>query len=101
MGTYLLAKMLEELSLSVATSLAFAAAVFYSVRYVGSFALFWLTCLLTHAVGVALSYTISALSPTMDLANAAMPAFITAQLFLAGQLATLDSIPAWWRWAST
>ena len=50
------------------------------------------------AVGIVLAYLIAALSPNMDVANAALPAFVVTLLFFAGQLMTIDSIPAWWQW---
>ncbi len=86
--------------MSIMASAALASAIFYSVHYQGQFALFWLTCFVTHAVGVALSYLVAALVPTMDMANALLPAYITGLLFLAGQLATIDSIPVYWVWFS-
>ena len=49
-------------------------------------------------VGIALAYFISALSPNIDVANAAVPAFVTVMLFFAGNIIRLSDIPAYWKW---
>lgn len=50
--TYLCAKMLDELTIAVAASLAFSCIVFYGVRFQGSLVLFWLVYLTTLAIGI-------------------------------------------------
>jgi hypothetical protein len=57
-----------------------------------------LVYLFTLANGVTLGYLVAAISPNLDVANAALPALVTVMLFFAGQLAVLDSIPNYWSW---
>ena len=64
----------------------------------GSYALFWLVYYCTLAVGIVLAYTIAALSPNLDVANAALPTLVVTFLFFAGLLLRWESIPDWWRW---
>lgn len=66
----------------------------------GSFLLFWAVYTLTLATGIAVGYLMAALSPNMDVANAALPAYVTTLLFFAGQLCTYDAMPAYWGWYS-
>lgn len=50
--------------------------VYFPVKLSGSWALFFLTYYCTMATGIALAYFISALSPNMEVANAAVPAYV-------------------------
>lgn len=47
-----------------------------------------------------LAYFIAALSPNIDVANSALPAYVTVQLFFVGLFIPHDAIPAYWRWFS-
>lgn len=67
------------------------------MRLQGSFLVFWLTYLATLCVGIALAYTIAALSPTMDVANAALPTYVGSLAFVSGFLIRFDDMPAAWR----
>ncbi|GFR48683.1 hypothetical protein Agub_g10638 [Astrephomene gubernaculifera] len=98
--TYLAAKLLEELFLTVIITLIFSAYVFYGLQLQGQWVVFWLVYFVDLMVGIVLAYLIAALSPNMDVANAALPGFVVTLLFFAGQLMTLDSIPDWWQWYS-
>ncbi|GIL78523.1 hypothetical protein Vretifemale_7939, partial [Volvox reticuliferus] len=98
--TYLAAKLLEELLLSLILTLVLSTYVFYGLQLRGTWVVFWLVYFVDLSVGVVLAYLIAALSPNMDVANAALPAFVVTLLFFAGQLITLDSIPDWWQWYS-
>ncbi|EFJ42159.1 hypothetical protein VOLCADRAFT_107413 [Volvox carteri f. nagariensis] len=98
--TYLAAKLVEELLLSLIITLAFSAYVFYGVQLQGSWVVFWLVYFVDLSVGIVLAYLVAALSPNMDVANAALPGFVVTLLFFAGQLMTVDSIPDWWQWYS-
>jgi len=97
---YLFAKIFEEVSLAACTSVVFSAVVFYAVKYQGSFALFWIVYYITLCNGIVLAYLIAALSPNMDVANAALPVYVTTLLFFAGQLITMSAMPAYWKWYS-
>ncbi|KXZ50089.1 hypothetical protein GPECTOR_18g66 [Gonium pectorale] len=98
--TYLAAKLVEELLLSVVITLVFSAYVFYGLQLQGQWVVFWLVYFVDLSVGIVLAYLVAALSPNMDVANAALPGFVVTLLFFAGQLMTVDSIPAWWQWYS-
>ena len=45
----------------------------------------------------ALAYAIAALSPTMDVANAALPTYVGSLAFVSGSLIRFDDLPAAWR----
>lgn len=45
-----------------------------------------------------LAYTVASLSPNMDVANAALPAYVVTLLFFAGFLLRWDDIPNYWIW---
>ena len=47
-----------------------------------------------------LAYLIAALSPNMDTANAALPAYVTTLLFFSGFLIVWPQIPKYWIWAA-
>ncbi len=49
---------------------------FFPTQMSGSFALYFLTYFFTMAVGISAAYFIAALSPNMDVANAAVPAYM-------------------------
>lgn len=55
--------------------------VFWAVQFKGSFALFWLTQYCTFSIGIVLGYFIAAISPNMDVANAALPAYVVTLMF--------------------
>ena len=48
----------------------------------------------------ALGYFIAAVSPNMDVANAALPAYVTVLLFFVGLLLRPQDQPSYWRWFS-
>lgn len=63
------------------------------------------TCVLSSAAAAAmttavLAYFVAALSPNMDVANAALPTYVTSLLFFGGFLFTFDKMPVWWKWYS-
>lgn len=47
-----------------------------------------------------LAYFIAALSPNMDVANAALPTYVAGLLFFCGFLIRFDDMPAYWEWYS-
>eukprot|EP00775_Hariotina_reticulata_P005937 gene5937-6176_t len=98
--TYLAHKMCEELVINTLASLAISAIVFYGVQLQGSFVLFWLIYLLTSTVGVVLAYFVAAVSPNMDVANAALPTYVAILLYFGGFMITFDKMPPWWKWFS-
>lgn len=96
--TYLTFKVVEEVVLAVVSSVAFSLLVFYLVKLQGSFFPVWIVFLVTQLVGVVLAYLIAAISPNMDTANAALPAYVTTLLFFSGFLITWAKIPKYWIW---
>ena len=46
-----------------------------------------------------LAYVIAALSPNMDVANGALPAFVVIMLFFVGLLIRPQDQPAYWHWS--
>eukprot|EP00887_Chlorella_sp_A99_P000295 scaffold13.g295.t1 len=99
-ATYLALKIVEELIIAFFVSLVFANLIFWLVQLQGSFALFWMVYFITLSIGITLGYTIAALSPNMDVANAALPAYTTVLLFFAGFLLRSEQMPAYWKWFS-
>jgi hypothetical protein len=45
-----------------------------------------------------LAYFIAGMSPNMDVANAALPAYVVTLLFFGGFLLRWDDIPNYWKW---
>ena len=97
---YLGYKLTTELVVATATSLPVTAAMFYGAALHGSYAYFWLVFLFSLAVGVAAGYLVAAASPSMDVANAALPTWACVNLFFVGQLIRFDDMPRAWRWYS-
>ncbi len=52
----------------------------------------------TLSFGIVLAYFIAAMSPNMDVANAALPTYVVTLLFFAGFLLRFNDIPEYWRW---
>lgn len=40
------------------------------------------------------------MSPNIDVANAALPAYVVTLLFFAGLLIRVDEMPEYWKWYS-
>lgn len=96
--TYLSSKMIEELGIALMTSLIFSNVVFWPIRLQGQWVLFWLIYFATLACGIVVAYFVAALSPNMDVANAALPSYVVTLLFFSGFLLRWDDIPVWWQW---
>ena len=54
----------------------------------------------TRSGRAALGYFIAAVSPNMDVANAALPAYVTVLLFFVGLLLRPQDQPRYWHWFS-
>lgn len=96
--TYLLYKIIEELGVALFSSLIFSNVVFWPIKLQGTWVLFWLVYYATLACGIVLAYCVAALSPNMDIANAALPSYVVTLLFFAGFLLRWVDIPKWWQW---
>lgn len=94
--TYLCAKILEELGIALIASLIFSNVVFWAVKFHGDYVIFWLLYLTTLAIGIVVAYFIAALSPNIDVANAALPCYVTTLIFFSGLLIRWSQIPDWY-----
>ena len=99
-ASYLAAKMLGEGVVYVFVSIAVTAMVWWpcALDGRGDYLAFWAGNLVTTLSGVALGYAVAALSPSMGVANAALPAYVTMLLFFVGLLLPSRSIPKMWVW---
>jgi hypothetical protein len=79
-------QMLEELGVALVVSLVFSNVVFWPIKLQGSWVVFWLVYFTTLSTGIVLAYFVAALSPNMDVANAALPAYVVTLLFFAGKI---------------
>ena len=100
-ASYLFYKVLEEFLVTVPVSLVFSAGIYYGIGLHGSFGLFWLLNLLVSNIGIILAYLVASIAPTVDFANAALPAYVAMSLFFIGLLVPYESIPLYWRWYSS
>ncbi|CAK0786885.1 hypothetical protein CVIRNUC_010099 [Coccomyxa viridis] len=96
--TYLLYKMVEELTMAVLMSVGFAVPVFYACQMQGSFFVFWLSWLISLADGIAFAYGAAAVSPTIDIANCVMLTYPTVLCFAGGYILRWADIPRYWSW---
>lgn len=53
-----------------------------------------------HIVFAVLAYFVAALAPSMDVANAALPVYVSTLLYFGGFLFTFSTMPPWWKWYS-
>ncbi|EIE18756.1 ABC family transporter: multidrug, partial [Coccomyxa subellipsoidea C-169] len=96
--TYLVAKLLEEVIVALVQSLIMSCIVFFPLALAGSWSLFWYTYFQTTVIGILLAYIIAALSPNMDVANGALPAYVVILLFFVGLLIRPQDQPSYWHW---
>lgn len=66
----------------------------------GSFAVFYFTYLVSLSIGIILAYAVASASPNMDVANAALPAYVVTLLFFGGFLIRFPDMPRGWIWYS-
>lgn len=99
--TYLVAKILEEMILASVVSVVLAAIVWVVTDLTVDFWVFWVVYLGTLFNGIALAFIIASVSPTIDFANAALPAYTVTLLFFAGLLIRREDMPRWWKWYSS
>lgn len=97
--TYLVWKVLEEGLMSLITSTVFCCATFWAVDLQGSFGLFWITYYLSAMSGIILAYLFASACPNLEVANAALPTYVTIQLFFGGLFITDGNVPPGWKWA--
>jgi hypothetical protein len=98
--TYLVCKILEEVFIALLNSIVYVCIVWWTLQLQGSFALFWLAYFVTLSCGIVLAYFIAAMSPNLDVANAALPTYVVTLLFFGGFLIRYEDIPNYWKWYS-
>lgn len=98
--TSLAGKMFDELVINAIVAAPVTAAAFYVIKLQGSFGLFYCVYYATLCVGIVLAYFVAAMSPNMDVANAALPVYVSTLLYFGGFLFTFSAMPPWWAWYS-
>ncbi|KIZ07852.1 hypothetical protein MNEG_0105 [Monoraphidium neglectum] len=96
-STYLMMKMIEEIGIAIVGSIMMAVIVYFGAKMQGSFLVVWMVYFATLCVGITMAYSISALCPTIDVANAALPTYVATLTFVSGFIIRFDNIPVWWR----
>lgn len=96
--TFLSYLMMEEALIAIPVTLAINTVMWFALKLAGSFILWWLSFFITYIAGITVSYAICSISPSINVANAAVPVFGVICLFFSGFLIRLDSIGWWWRW---
>ncbi|PSC72752.1 P-loop containing nucleoside triphosphate hydrolase isoform B [Micractinium conductrix] len=99
--TYLVYKVTEEVAVGTLPAVAYSALVFYLVRLQGSFLLFFLIYYVSMCVAISLSLLAGAISPTVDVAGAVLPAYATTLMFFSGFVIPWSQLPSYWRWYAT
>lgn len=51
-------------------------------------------------IGIVLAYFVAGASPTMDVANAVLPTYVTFLLFFGGFILDFRTMPSYWKWFS-
>jgi ABC-type multidrug transport system ATPase subunit len=98
--TYYMSKFIEESIICVITSLIFSLMIFFPLKLQGSFFVFLAAYFLTTMIGIVLAYTVAAIAPNMEAANAMLPAYVTVCMFFGGLFIVFDEIPDGWYWFS-
>ena len=98
--TYLVWKVLEEGLMALLTTTVYCCATYFAIGMQGTFGYYWLTYYLSSVAGIILAYFFASACPNLEVANAALPTYVTIQLFFGGLFITDDNIPDGWRWAA-
>jgi len=99
--SYLLAKLIEEAVIAVFFGLFFTAVCFFGVGLNGSYLVLFMTYYLSLQCGITLAFAVASVAPTMEAANAILPAYVTVGLFFIGSFITYGAMPDGWRWYSS
>ena len=97
-GTYICYKLAVEFFIAATSAAITTAALFYGVALHGSWLYFYIVFTLSTATAISLGYLFSAASPSLDVANAALPSFVVVHFLLMGALIRFPDMPAAWRW---
>ena len=90
--------MCEECLIAVPVSLIVCTAMWFGVGLAGSWVMWWISFYISFTVGIASAYFIAAMSPSIDVANAAVPIYGVLCMFFAGFLIRRQDMGWWWRW---
>ena len=96
--TFLMYLMCEECLIAVPVSLIVCTAMWFGVGLAGSWVMWWISFYISFTVGIASAYFIAAMSPSIDVANAAVPIYGVLCMFFAGFLIRRQDMGWWWRW---
>eukprot|EP00890_Picochlorum_soloecismus_P004838 jgi/Picsp_1/5355/NSC_02716-R1_abc family transporter: multidrug len=97
-GSYLMAKMIEEMALALPISLIFSCAVWFALSLSGSWACFWLVHYVMIWVAVTLAYFAAAISPNLEWGMILCAGYVVTLIFFAGILIRVQDIPNYWQW---
>lgn len=98
--TFLMYLVAEELLIAIPVSFIVCTAMWFGCGFAGSYIMFWCSFFIAFTVGISSAYFISAMSPNMDVANAAVPVYGVMCMFFSGFLIAVPDIGWWLRWAS-
>lgn len=96
--TFLMYLMCEEIVVMIPVTFIVSMAMWFGLRLAGSYILWWVSLAISFVVGVSSAYFIAALSPSIDVANAAVPIYGVLCMFFSGFLIRRASMGWWWRW---
>jgi ATP-binding cassette subfamily G (WHITE) protein 2 len=96
--TFLMFLLAEELLVAIPVSFIVCTMMWFGVGLAGSYIMWWCTFAISFVVGISSAYFISAMSPNMDVANAAVPIYGVLCMFFSGFLQRVNSMGWWWRW---
>ena len=86
--------------MALLTTTVYCCATYFAIGMQGTFGYYWLTYYLSSVAGIILAYFFASACPNLEVANAALPTYVTIQLFFGGLFITDDNIPDGWRWAA-
>jgi len=95
--TYYAAKLVEEAVVSVPMILLFNLALHYALALRGSFWIFSAGLYVTNLIGIALAHAIAALSPTLEAANATLPAYLASAATVCGFFILCEEMAKPWQ----
>ncbi|KAG7667438.1 hypothetical protein Ndes2526B_g02020 [Nannochloris sp. 'desiccata'] len=97
--TFLMYLMAEEIIVAIPVSFIACTMMWFGAGLQGSYIMWWCSFAISFVVGISSAYFISAMSPSMDVANAAVPIYGVLCMFFSGFLIRIPDMGWWWRWA--
>jgi len=96
--TFLMYLMAEEIIVAIPVSLIACTMIWFGAGIQGSFLMWWCSFAISFVVGISSAYFFSAMSPSMDVANAVVPIYGVLCMFFSGFLIRIPDMGWWWRW---